>query len=166
MRVNFRLVRMDIHDMGVFNKIKITAICPLILVLLVGCGEKATTVSGSVTYNGEPVKKGTISFRPTDGTGQSFGARIKDGKYEAADKVTPGTKMVVVFGTKEIDHYMSSEEAYKKAEEAKQAGKQWADGMEPADYIAEDAEGNSKQVEIMPGDQTIDFSITGVPRPE
>ena len=132
---------------------------------IVGCGEKIATVTGTVTYNGELVEKGSISFRPIDGTGQSFGARIIDGKYTAADRVTPGTKLVVVFGTKKINHYMSSEESYKKAEEARKAGKQWVDGMEPADYIAEDAEGNSKEVEILPGDQTIDFSITGVPRP-
>ncbi len=35
---------------------------------------------------------------------------------------------------------------------------------EPAVYIAEDAEGNNKQVEILPGDQTVDFSIPGAPR--
>ena len=29
-------------------------------------------VTGAVTYNGEPVKKGFISFRPSDGHGQSF----------------------------------------------------------------------------------------------
>jgi hypothetical protein len=157
---------MDVQFMLLTKTYYKVASCCILLLLLVGCGEKATTVNGSVTYNGEPVQKGTISFRPVDGTGQSFGARIKDGKYTAADKATPGQKLVVIFGTKEIDHYMSSEEAYRKAEEAKKAGKQWADGMEPADYIAEDAEGNGKQVEIMPGDQTIDFSITGVPRPE
>ena len=136
-----------------------------LLVCIVGCGTKTTSVTGSVTYNGEPVEKGTISFRPMDGTGQTFGARITDGKYTAVERATSGTKTVVITGTKKINHYMSSEESYKKAEEARKAGKQWVDGMEPADYIAEDAEGNSKQVEILPGDQTIDFSITGAPRP-
>lgn len=52
------------------------------------------------------------------------------------------------------------------AEEAKKAGKSWGGHMsEPADYIPEDAQGNSSVVEIEPGEQTLDFAITGPPRP-
>lgn len=136
----------------------------LIAVLLTGCGETATTVSGTVTYNGEPVESGSISFRPVDGAGQSFATRIVDGAYTATDRVSPGMKLVVITGNKKTDPPSSSEEAYRRAEESKNAGRPWIDGMEPTDYIAEDAEGNSQEVEIKPGDQTIDFSLTGTPR--
>jgi hypothetical protein len=135
----------------------------VVLICLVGCGEKSTTVTGTVSYNGEPVNKGSISFRPTDGSGQSFAARIVNGQY-SADRGTPGTKTVVVTGVKDVDFFASSEESYKKAEEARKAGSLQADVAEVADYIAENAEGNSKQVEILSGDQTVDFSITGASR--
>ena len=48
-------------------------------------------------------------------------SEIVDGQY-SADKASPGTKTVVVSGVKEINFYTSSEESYKKAEEAKKAG--------------------------------------------
>jgi hypothetical protein len=141
------------------------ALGPLALLLIAGCGNHAPTVSGTVTYNGTPVENGTISFRPAGGTGQSFATAITDGKYTAGDRVTAGPKIVVITGNKITAAPTSSEEAYKRAEEARKAGKPWIDGMEPTDYIAEDAEGNSKEVEITPGAQTLDFAITGAPIP-
>jgi len=131
---------------------------------LSGCGEESTSISGAVTYNGQPVEEGAISFRPADGTGQSFGARIVDGRY-ATEKGSPGSKKVVVMGVKKIDFGMSSDEATRKADEATAAGKAWGGHLaEPADYIPEDAEGNSQVVEVKPGEQTLDFPIKGPPR--
>lgn len=126
------------------------------LMLFVGCGRSVPSISGTVTYNDKPVETGYISFRPADGRGQSFATKIENGQYHAIDKVTIGAKRVIVSGFRESAP-ITREESSQMAENA-------IDG--PTDYIAEDAEGNSKQVEIMPGDQTIDFSITGVPRPE
>jgi len=132
---------------------------------LAGCGEPATTISGAVTYNGEPVEEGAISFRPAEGAGQSFGAPIVNGQY-STEKASPGSKKVVVIGVKKIDFGMSSEEATRKANEAQAAGKAWGGHLsEPADYIPEDADGNGQIVEVKPGDQTLDFAIKGPPRP-
>jgi hypothetical protein len=111
------------------------------------------------------VKQGFISFRPTDGTGQSFAAQIADGRY-TVPKAVPGRRTAVITGVREVNFYSSSAESYKKAEEARKAGSLQADVAEAADYIAEDAEGNSKEVEIQPGDQTLDFAITGPPVPK
>jgi hypothetical protein len=36
----------------------------------------------------------------------------------------------------------------------------------PVDYIPEDAQGNNQTFEIEGGAQTIDFAITGPPRPK
>lgn len=134
-----------------------------LLVVMVGCSGSIATVSGKVTYNGEPVENGYISFRPSDGRGKSFATPISNGQYRAENAV-PGAMIVVITGVKDVNYYASSAESYKMAEEARKAGTLQADVAEAADYIAPDAEGNSKQVEIQPGDQVIDFSITGAPK--
>jgi hypothetical protein len=60
------------------------------LVVLAGCGseEKLYRVSGTVTYNGQPIPKGLIFFDPdvTKGmTGPQGFANILDGKYDTAE---------------------------------------------------------------------------------
>jgi hypothetical protein len=61
------------------------------LVALAGCGtgeEKLYRVSGTVTYDGKPVAKGSIFFEP-DGTKGTTGAQgfanILNGKYDTAE---------------------------------------------------------------------------------
>jgi hypothetical protein len=134
------------------------------IALLVGCGQNIASVTGSVTYNGQPVKKGFISFQPSNGQGKSFAAPIADGVYTAPQAV-PGNMTAIITGTREVNFYASSAESYQKANEAQKSGK-LADVAEAADYIAPDAEGNSKEVEVQPGDQTLDFAITGAPIPK
>jgi hypothetical protein len=50
----------------------------LLLVSAVGCGG-VSDVTGSVTYNGKPVKTGSVTVRSTDGT--VFSGPITDGNY-------------------------------------------------------------------------------------
>jgi hypothetical protein len=131
---------------------------------LLGCGKSSTSVAGKVTYNGQPVEKGTISFRPSDGKGQVFAAEIIDGSYDIRTAV-PGNRTVAIRGTKKVNFGRSSEEAAKLAAEAQAAGKAWGGHLaEPADYIPEDAEGNNRTIEVASGDQTIDFDLKGPPR--
>ena len=69
-----------------------------------GCGSSGperAVVSGEVTYNGQPVEKGTIRFLPTKGTETPpWGAHIVDGKYKAYGKggVPVGTHKVEILG--------------------------------------------------------------------
>lgn len=53
----------------------------LTCVFTVGCGDKTYTVEGTVTYKGEPVEAGAISFVPSDPKKSSDGASIEKGKY-------------------------------------------------------------------------------------
>jgi hypothetical protein len=57
----------------------------LLLSALAGCGWGETLgvgVSGTVTYKGQPIKEGTISFIPVSGTnGPKGGANIDEGRY-------------------------------------------------------------------------------------
>mgnify|MGYP000502666558 CR=1 FL=1 len=117
-----------------------------------------------VTYNGQPIENGAISFKPTGSTGRSSAGRIENGKY-AVEEAQTGTWKAVIIGTKKIDFTMSSDDATRKADELKASGSQMAGQVsELADYVPEDAEGNSKEVEIASGSQTIDFDVKGPPR--
>jgi hypothetical protein len=116
-----------------------------------------------VSYNGEPVQKGSIAFQSADG-GRSFGADIASGRYNV-DLSHPGKHTVLIRGVHERQAPQSTEEAIRQYEEAKAAGKATLDHFgQPADYIPEDAEGNSQTIEIQPGAQTVDFALTGPPR--
>ena len=48
-----------------------------------GCsqGPAVGTVTGEVTLDGQPVKKGHLEFTPVDGQGQTGGIMITDGKF-------------------------------------------------------------------------------------
>src|SRR4051794_5389300 len=54
----------------------------LSLVVLAGCGPSGRLpVWGKVTYNGEPVDHGTITFLAAGGQAVNAGGEIRDGKY-------------------------------------------------------------------------------------
>jgi hypothetical protein len=130
---------------------------------LAGC-EQRNSLTGAVTYNGDPVEKGAISFQPAGGAGTGFGATIVDGKY-TVDKVLPGQYIASIRGVHVKLAPQSTEEAIKQYEAAKAAGKATLDHYgQPADYIAEDAEGNSKTVDIESGSDTLNFALKGPPR--
>ncbi len=68
-----------------------------------GCGEKLSTVSGKVTYDGKPLKSGVITFVPDFSKGNNGGgtaAEIIDGKYELQSKfgITGGAYHVTISG--------------------------------------------------------------------
>ena len=47
-----------------------------------GCGDGKSSVTGSVTFDGQPVKSGTITFVATEGQLVREGGAIRDGEYE------------------------------------------------------------------------------------
>jgi hypothetical protein len=72
------------------------------LCLASGCstGPAVGTVNGDVTFDGQPVKDGRISFTPLDGQASTGGAPIVNGKFTA---VVPVAKMkVAINGNKVI----------------------------------------------------------------
>jgi hypothetical protein len=133
----------------------------LVIAAFAGCSQEGGTISGSVTFNGQPVEAGSISFRPADGMGQILAARIENGNYSIAG-ATPGGRTVAIRGTKKVKLALSSEESARAAAAAEAAGNQAGVHIgDPADYIAEDAEGNNSTVELTGGDQTLDFALKG-----
>ncbi|PHR92740.1 MAG: hypothetical protein COA78_33295 [Blastopirellula sp.] len=75
------------------------------LLLLQGCSssDEATTypVTGTVTFNGEPVSEGSIVFDPADGQGPSAMGGITNGQITA--QVPPGEKIVRISAVKTLD---------------------------------------------------------------
>lgn len=72
------------------------------LAFLHGCspsGPPTYTVTGEVTYNGQPLSKGQISFMPKDGQVAPTGGVIVDGKYTLSS--LPGDKHVEITASRE-----------------------------------------------------------------
>lgn len=68
----------------------------LLLLMVGGCGSSTGSVSGTVTYKGEPLKAGRVTFTSGDKTGQGFPAEIdENGKYSIS-KIPPGDYKVCV----------------------------------------------------------------------
>jgi len=98
---------------------------------LSGCGDdglaRRYSVSGKVSYKGEPVQKGKISFSPEDSTGRGASGDIVDGSYslttqDPGDGALPG-KYKVVVDSRQID------EALLKSETEKFAAKRKIEGL-------------------------------------
>ena len=73
----------------------------LLVSLTPGCGNSTASVSGEVTYNGEPVGDGYITFLPADGKGPSGAGPIEGGHF-TVDNLTPGPKVVKVEADKKV----------------------------------------------------------------
>ena len=66
-----------------------------------GCGDTGRNeVTGTVTYKGQPLDEGLITFIPQDGQGTQDGAGISNGAYRIPrDKgLVPGRYMVTIYG--------------------------------------------------------------------
>ncbi len=72
----------------------------LICLFCAGCGssERKYTIEGSVSYAGEMVQEGTISFVPADSKKFPEGATIVNGKYSC--QARPGINTVQITGSK------------------------------------------------------------------
>ena len=73
----------------------------LLASLSAGCGGPRTgTVSGDVTLDGQPMKKGQITFAPVDGKSTGAMADVADGKFSAT--VPAGEMKVAIVSDKVV----------------------------------------------------------------
>lgn len=119
--------------------------------LAAGCapvGPQPVTVSGTVTYNGEPVGQGDILFVDPLGAIPAGGGRVTNGRYEFL--VLPGTKRVEVRGSRSIPGTSNP----------MRGGGPDVEELIPAEFYR-----NSKlTAEVTPdGPNTFDFPLTGMP---
>lgn len=121
--------------------------------ILAGCGSgSGTVVSGTVTYEGEPVAKGQITFTPADGKGPVAGDVIAAGKYRVIDLV-PGQKVVQITSVEESAVVLSSADMAAAAASGKPAA------PPPKVLVPPDAVGNGATVEVKGGSQVHDFPL-------
>ncbi len=70
-----------------------TALVACLMAGLLGCSSKRASVTGTVSYNGQPVKAGVVYFIYEEG-GQ-YQAELKDGAYQFMDVPTGNVKVLV-----------------------------------------------------------------------
>ena len=87
------------------RRIRFLTWCALGTSCIMGCGSTdRVPVEGLVTFDGQPIPKGTISFRPAENThSPSAGAEIIDGKYfiPAENAPDPGRFRVEITAMRE-----------------------------------------------------------------
>ena len=141
-------------------------------VLVLGCGDETGLgrrypVSGKVTYKGQAVAKGSISFRPTEGGGRPASGTIAGGTYSlttAADNdgALPGTYQVTIIA-RDADVTKAQEEARAKSKVvflqkvAAQTHKT-AKSLIPSKYESPDTSG--LKVEVKEQSNQLDFPLT------
>src|SRR5262245_48893825 len=115
--------------------------CLLVLLALgaVGCGSTCV-VSGEVTYEGEPVQDGMLTFKSADGSAPAVGAVIRAGRYTTSE-LRPGKLIATATAVKKIGP-ISSEDMARRAKEAAARGDHTG-LIEPADLIPANAPGNN-----------------------
>jgi hypothetical protein len=124
-----------------------------VALLLCACGcQQSASVNGTASYDGKPIENGAVTFMPVDGHGPTFGARIRDGRYEV-ENAHLGKSVARVEGIDVSNTPKSTEELIKKSIEAD------PEQYTAFDYVPLEAIGNMQEVEIQPGAQTIDFKL-------
>lgn len=85
------------------------AVLVMLLAACLGCHHGPFPVSGEVTFDGNPVDEGTISFEPADGIGSATGGKITAGKYALTDKAAPqpGKKIVRIFAVRKTGRHVT-----------------------------------------------------------
>ena len=133
----------------------------VVLSFLAGCDSSSKTiaVSGKVTYDGQPVEYGTISFGPTAG-GPVAGGEINNGQYSVKN-VTPGKNIVNITSMQKVSgpmtyeqNRMSPEQMEKNPAATKKAEKQASREMVPANAV-----GNGATVEITAPNESQNFDL-------
>lgn len=87
------------------RQIASAAACVMVSALAVGCGggEKGPAtypVTGTVTFDGEPIENGRVLFREVEGDRRAYSAPIKNGNYELTAQ--PGSMTVEITASRII----------------------------------------------------------------
>jgi hypothetical protein len=97
--------------MNVMKKLTATIIAfPMCVLLLAGCGGESGpatySVSGTVTFDGEPVPDGQIAFRDPAGEIASAGGKIENGQFSV--QALPGRMQVEITARRETGEFDES----------------------------------------------------------
>jgi len=141
-------------------RIAAAVICVVSSMIIVGCGSdgpQRTVISGNVTYRGEPIPEGSITFAAKDSsTRTSMAAAIEDGEYrlDALGGLPVGAYRVVIVASRPLsDSEMQS----------KLAAGMTGPALAPQQYIPKKYNTESKlEVTVEPGSGSLthNFELT------
>jgi len=141
----------------------------LVVFAALGCGSgddlpRRYSVSGTVTYQGKPVPKGSVRFLPNDPNGRAAGGDIVDGSYslttqDPGDGAIPGQYKVTISAT---DVNVSKDVASAKSKgmmiSQDQIAKAKRTQLIPSKYLTPETSGLTAEVKAQ--SNTIDFPLT------
>ena len=107
-----------------------------------------------LTFRDQPVKDGVITFLPAKGGGPTTGAVIRDGQYRV-DEMLPGKKTLRIVSAESQPFARSTAEMAQQADRTAKS----SSVASPERRIPADAKGNNVQVEVVPGNQVLDFHL-------
>jgi hypothetical protein len=114
----------------------------VLVLALAGCGgEATTTLSGNITYQGEPVPSGLINFRSADGTKTLGGAIESDGTYSF--ELPPGEYQVRIDAPGEMPPWQEGQPEPKPG--PRQAPIKYADFSSSGLTVTVDSDGAQQQ---------------------
>lgn len=129
-------------------------VCALLAACIVGCGGGAAcSLSGQVTFDGQPIPDGNIRLNPIEGTPGVGGAtKIVDGAYEIAegDGMLAGKHEVLISATRGTGRMVRAENL--------DGGPSQTEHIEqyiPARYNHD----TELELELKPGENTENFSL-------
>jgi hypothetical protein len=110
------------------SKLTFTFCCLVLCAVLAGCrgakysGEKQYPLAGEVTFDGQPVDLGSISFVP-EGKGRPSGGVITDGKYAVPEEkgANAGTYRVEIHWLKRTGRQLRDAETGEMYDERREA---------------------------------------------
>ncbi len=123
----------------------------LLAVILCGAGcskDGGVALEGKVSYGGEPIDVGTITFIPTSGSGIKSGGLIESGGYKVDSKVGPGP------GAHRVEIRWAKPTGKKTKNEFGEEIQTRQEGL-PEKYHAQ----STLTAEVKPGKNVIDFAL-------
>ena len=111
------------------SQLKYTFCCLGLCAVLAGCsgskykGEKRYPLAGEVTFEGQSIDLGSISFIPTGGKGLASGGVITDGKYAVPEEkgANAGTYRVEIHWLKRTGRQLRDAESGEMYDERREA---------------------------------------------
>src|SRR5262245_35012255 len=130
----------------------------VLAVSLCGClGSSTGTVSGSVTFNGQPVEKGLITFSPTGNKGGTAGGDIVSGTFRV-ENLVPAQYQVAVAAVPELKIVAPG------APETKRTLTD-AEIRAMIDPLPPDTTGKEQTIEVKTGAQLLNFKLESKSKP-
>lgn len=120
------------------------------VILIAGCGKANSALSGQVTIDGQPLRKGFVSLDPEGGRGVTAGGEVRDGFYRIPN-LKPGRYRLHISGEPVGTAGKTQAEVMAMPEEELQALTK--------NPIPAQVAGNDQMVEVTGGDQKHDVNL-------